>query len=58
MKFFAKENSVSVKDLEEALLQWRLKSSKTSEPSFNNSAQSGVYLMGHLFVGIIPLWLV
>ena len=53
MKFFAKENSVSVKDLEEALLQWRLKSSKTNEPSFNNSAQSGLYLMGQLFVGIL-----
>jgi hypothetical protein len=31
MRFFAKENSVSIKDLEEALLQWRLKSTSTSK---------------------------
>ena len=32
MKFFAQENAVSVKDLEEALLQWRLKST-ASKPT-------------------------
>ena len=32
MKFFAQENSISVKDLEEALLQWRLKST-ASKPT-------------------------
>jgi hypothetical protein len=42
LKFFAKENSVSVRELEEALLQWRLNSTKTAEVSFNQAVQPSV----------------
>jgi hypothetical protein len=41
MKYFARENSISVKDLEEAVLQWRLKSTAaktTDTTSLNNQS--------------------